>query len=132
MNVQHGLADNEAIARIESTSLGYEDHGVLTAWLHLNYGGSGQGAGGYCLDGYDKETKSRYPTEHAGRWIAGIIEACGVSKWEDVKGRTIIAIRDSSGWGGKVIGIRPLPTEPGGQPFMFDAAVPSDTKEVAA
>jgi hypothetical protein len=119
MSIHDRLEDNEVIAKIERTSLGYEDHGVLTAWLTLDYGGSGQGAGGYVLDDKPPEgAKNRVPAEECGRWVAGIIRACGVEKWEDVRGRTIIAIRDSPGWGGTVVGIRPLPTE-AGEPFMF-------------
>lgn len=34
-------------ARIESTMLGREDHGILTFMLHLSYGGSGHG--GSCV-----------------------------------------------------------------------------------
>lgn len=118
---EHGLEANEIIAKIAATSLGYEDHGILTIWLHLDYGGSGQGAGGYALDGFDKELNVRVPSVECGRWVAGVIGACGVKKWEDVAGRTIIAIRDQDGWGGTVVGLRPLPTE-GGRPFFFQVA----------
>ena len=34
-------------AVIQSTMLGYEDHGILTCFLHLDYSGAGQGFGGY-------------------------------------------------------------------------------------
>ena len=37
-------------AIITGTYLGIEDHGILTFWLYLDYGGSGQGFGGYQLD----------------------------------------------------------------------------------
>lgn len=36
-------------AVIESVTITNDDHGCLSAWLHLNYGGSGQGFGGYAL-----------------------------------------------------------------------------------
>ena len=36
-------------AIITGTYLGIEDHGILTFWLYLDYGGSGQGFGGYQL-----------------------------------------------------------------------------------
>jgi hypothetical protein len=32
-------------AVIESTEITNDDHGCLSAWVHLNYGGSGQGLG---------------------------------------------------------------------------------------
>jgi hypothetical protein len=103
----------ERIAKIVKTRLGYEDHGILTAWLDLDYGGAGQGAGGSALDGPYEDGK-RQPNAECGRFIAGVIGACGVANWEDVKGRTVIALCDDL-----VRGIKPLPTEPG-TPFMFE------------
>ena len=44
-------------ARITSTMLGIEDHGILTCMLHLQQEGCGQAFGGYRLDapkGYSK------------------------------------------------------------------------------
>lgn len=64
-------------ATIERTMIGIEDHGILTCMLHLDYGGSGQGFGGYEI------------TLNAGQWIQKIIETVGVEKWEDLKGKHI-------------------------------------------
>lgn len=107
---------NEKIAKIKRTQLGIEDHGILTAWLHLSYGGSGQGAGGYALDSYDEKKKRRVGHACGTDFILGVLRAVGVDDWERVAGRTIIAITDTEY--GKVIGIKPLPTEKG-ETFMF-------------
>lgn len=99
---------NQRIARIESTTLGYEDHGILTAMLHVTYGGSGQGIGGLMLD-----------QTTVGTFIVGVLRACGVGSWEEVRGRTVLVLLEDDGWNARPIGLAPLPTEPGDK-FMFD------------
>lgn len=76
-------------AKIESTVLGYEDHGILTFNLALDYGGSGQRTGGYRLDGYDSINHKTIYTAKGLELIAKIIETAGVDKWEDLKGQHI-------------------------------------------
>jgi hypothetical protein len=105
------------IAKIESTTLGVEDHGIFTAFLNVTYGGAGQGVGGYCLDRYDKEAKKRVGTAYGCEFIARLIRACGVDSWEKVKGRTIFVLHENNEHG-KVIGIENLPTEKGNR-FIF-------------
>lgn len=76
-------------ATIESTMLGTEDHGILTFYLSLDYGGSGQSAGGYGLDDYDKTLKRRKGTAYGLQLIQAVMETVGVTKWEDLKGKHI-------------------------------------------
>jgi len=76
-------------ARIESVSLGYEDHGILTCMLHLDYGGSGQGFGGYVLDYYNKDIEERVGTAYGMEFIILILKTVGVEKWEDLVGKNI-------------------------------------------
>jgi hypothetical protein len=115
----------EKIAKIESTMLGYEDHGILTAYIHLDYGGSGQGAGGYSFDQWDAVTERRITHKCGMDFIAGVLRAAGVDRWEKLPGRTLYALIDEDaqgyGWGGKVVGFRPLPTENGSE-FLFSEA----------
>lgn len=99
MTIQNG--------RISSTMLGYEDHGILTCWLQMDFSGTGQGFGGFDLDapplkrasGFDRE-----PSVHAGFWIARILKTVGVEKWEDLKGKYVRVDR-GEGWGGLIEGI---------------------------
>jgi hypothetical protein len=91
------------IAKIERTHLGFEDHGVMTGFLHVNYGGAGQGVGGYSI------------STAAGPYIERTLKACGVNTWEELCGRTIYVLTNSDR---RVMGIENLPTEPGEQ-FLF-------------
>lgn len=105
------------IAKITSTSLGYEDHGILTVWLTLDFGGgSMQGAGGYALDVWSEDDRRRIGTAYGCEFIARVIKACGVDSWEKIKGRTVFALK-APGMG-PVLGIENLPTEPGRR-FVF-------------
>lgn len=63
-------------AVIKRTELGYEDHGILTAWLHLYYGSSGQGFGGFWLN---------------VKFIDGVLKTVGVQRWEDLAGKHLRA-----------------------------------------
>lgn len=114
------------IAKITNTMLGYEDHGIFTCSLTVNYGGSGQSIGGYCLDEpvrREGEFIGRFGTAYGMEFVARVIKACGVESWEQVKGRTIYVLQDlaegESSWGtSKVLGIENLPTEKGCR-FVF-------------
>lgn len=110
---------HKEIAKIESTMLGVEDHGIFTSMLFVTYGGSGQGIGGYGLDEWDKDKKRRIGTAYGLEFIKRTMKACGVSEWEKLKGRTIYVLKESDGWNAKVLGIEPLPTE-NGETFIFD------------
>ena|SRR5687767_14752714 len=69
------------LARIERTSLGYEDHGIPTAFLHCAGHGWGQGAGGFHLGG---------AAMHA--WVMGVIDALGCETWENLPGRSVMLL----------------------------------------
>lgn len=71
-------------AKIKSTMLGYEDHGMLTCFLMLEQEGCGQGFGGYRLDA-PKNAHSNMGTF----WIKRILQTVGVSKWEELSGKYI-------------------------------------------
>lgn len=104
------------IAKIRATHLGEEDHGIMTAYVHLDYGnGSGmsQSFGGYALDNPLRDAQGKFirrvGTAEGMELVFAIIRACGVDCWEQVKGRTVMAVIED----GMVRGLQPLPTEPG-------------------
>lgn len=88
-------------ARIDATKLGVEDHGILTAMLQLNYGGSCQGFGGWAFDQWDEKQQVRFGTAYGMEWIRRVLEAVGVESWEDLKGKYVRVKSDNS----KVYGI---------------------------
>lgn len=102
------------IAKIESTRLGYEDHGIFSLTIGFSYGSAHQGFGAIGLGNNE--------TTIAGPLIEAVLKAAGVNCWEKLKGRTVYAVRDE-GYNGIVRGIAPLPTEPGRGFVLRDAVI---------
>jgi hypothetical protein len=80
-------------AVIESAKITNDDHNLLSAWLNLDYGGSGQGFGRYCL--YLPKSFTHHAgslrANYAGHFIWRVMEIAGVSSWEHLAGKTIRA-----------------------------------------
>ena len=80
-------------AIIDYTMLGFERGCLFSFSLGLDYGVSGQVAGGYCLDTpvKDKDNKFLFRTGSAlgTNLIMKILNIVGVEKWEDLKGSYI-------------------------------------------
>ena len=72
-------------AKITQTFLGLEDHGIFTATITLDYGGSGQSFGGYSFSGEEIPAKSDY----CGYFVRRVMEIVGVNSWEELKGEKI-------------------------------------------
>lgn len=92
-------------AIIESISIDDAERGMLTAWLHLKLqDGFNQGFGGYDLY-LPKSYKNHDILSHAGHFIFRCMEVAGVSKWSDLKGKTIRIKHDKTGLGANIIAI---------------------------
>jgi hypothetical protein len=76
-------------AIIESVRIDNDDHGLLSAWLMLDYGGSGQGFGGYTLYLPKNFTHSTNQKNYAGHFIWRCMEVGGVAEWNQLRGKTI-------------------------------------------
>lgn len=77
-------------AVIENATITNDDHGLLSAWVYLDYGGSGQGFGGFAL--YLPKSFKHHDVggpNYAGHFIWRVMEIAGVSEWSKLKGKTI-------------------------------------------
>lgn len=84
-------------AKIIRTMLGREDHGIMTFMIYVEFGCCGCGVGGYAIDGYDRELKTRVFTAKGMEAISKILEVVGVDTWEELPGK-YIRIKDNC-WG---------------------------------
>ncbi len=79
---------------IKSTWLGFEDHGMYTFFLDIDYGGSGQGFGGYGLN-----------DRLAGMTVRRILEVLETERWEHLPHTPVRIKREHEGFGAKAIAI---------------------------
>lgn len=91
-----GVAMEIKNAIITSATLRIEDHNVLDGWLDLDYGGAGQGFGGYSLY-LPKSYTHHQLLSTCGHFVYRCLEIAGAQKWEDLKGKTIRVEADHCG-----------------------------------
>lgn len=85
-------------AVIDGAQLTIADHGLLSAWLRLNYGFSAQGFGGHSL--YLPKSFQHHPGQanYAGHFIFRCLQIAGVEEWAQLCGKTI-RVKKQSEWG---------------------------------
>ncbi len=81
-------------AKIASTFLGIEGHGLLTFMVYLEWQNSAQGLGGYCLTAQSHDSLMA---------IKRILEVVGVSGWENLPGK-LVRIKKESHHGQPILG----------------------------
>jgi hypothetical protein len=73
---------------IEKAEITTGERGFLDAWLSLNFGGTGQGFGGFALY-LPKSWDHHSIMSVAGHHLFRIMEIAGVENWSDLPGKTI-------------------------------------------
>ena len=76
-------------AKISGTTLGFEDHGIFTCTIRLDYDGSVQSFGGYFFDTYDEKLKRRVGHRFGVDFMMELLNTVGVSTWEQLEGRYV-------------------------------------------
>lgn len=89
-----GMETRNAI--IKSTKITNDDHGLLSAWLMLDYGGSSQGFGGHTLYLPKSFNNHAGQVNIAGHFIWRVLEVAGVTEWGQLVGKTI-RVRGTNG-----------------------------------
>lgn len=97
ITVEHnGTTYYGKVAKVESTHLGTEDHGILTAYLHCSGDGWGIGVGGYGLDEpfHDDEGKflGRRPTAYGFDHVLHLARTVGAPSWEKLPGCEVLVL----------------------------------------
>lgn len=101
-----GNAYGGQIGTIKSTRLGYQDHGILTADLAIEWPGGGVSVGGYSLDTKKDDSYDREGTAYGLDHIIWIMRTVGVERWEDLVGKQVIVLFEGqSTWGARSVGI---------------------------
>ena len=109
------MYEAKEVGKIDWTKLGF-DHDVFVFQIYFKFGASGQGFGGYGLE-----------HEDCYKVLKRILQAVGVEKWEDLKGKYAHVYREPKK-SDIIIGIGPvLPTE--GKIFYIKELYPEKVKK---
>ena len=98
------------IGVITGTTLGIEDHGIMTCYLNIEFDGGGIGVGGHALDTPFLDNHGDFVRREGSAYgldlIMWIIKTVSVNSWENLKGQKVIVLFDGdSMWGSKAVGI---------------------------
>lgn len=97
---------------ITSTRLGVQEHGIMTAYLTVEWQKGGVGVGGFALASYDKDLDRHIGSAYGMDHVMRILDTVGVEKWEDLRGKQVIVLfGDDGGWGSRSVGIAHITDE---------------------
>lgn len=93
--VHDGTTYKGHIATIKRTHLGYEDHGLLSAFLEFAFPGGGVSLGGFNLTP-SKDGAGVVGGAFAAAFIKAVIDTAGVDAWEALKSSQVIVLMDNA------------------------------------
>ncbi len=105
------------LGKVDDVELYIEDHGLLTIFVHIDFGGTHQGFGGFCLDTYNEKTERREGFAGGTDFILRLLQLFGVDRLEKIKGKPVYAIRDEDH--SQILGLE-TPEFDGGKKFMAE------------
>lgn len=103
------------LGKIKSVFFGFEDHKILSFMISFDFGGTGQGFGGYALDTFDKSKNRRVGCAAGTDLILKLLNLFGVNELSEIEGRHCYALRDKSF--GPIVGLQT--TEPEGDKMFL-------------
>jgi len=96
----------EKLGKVSSVFFGFEDHHILTMSIMLDFGGTGQGFGGYVLDTYSEEKKMRVGTASGTDFVLKILNLFEVKHLDAIVGKPVFALYDTNEYTGKIVGLK--------------------------
>lgn len=101
-----GKLDKIQLGKVKSIFFGREGHGILSFMIDIDFGGTGQGFGGYCLDTYCKEKNRRMGHASGTDLVLRLLDLFAVDELNSIVGRYVYALRDNDSWNSRIIGLR--------------------------
>lgn len=106
------------LAKVTDAYISLSD-GTFSCWIALDYHDAGmQSFGGYDFSEYDKKLKERKGTASGADFILSILRLFRVSRFEQIKNRTVFAILKNDSHAGFILGLE-IPTFDGGGYFLI-------------
>lgn len=105
------------LGKCGTPDLSYDDHGILTLYVQIDFGGASQGFGGYCLDAYDKASDGRQGSAAGMDFIVRLLKLFDVERLEEIKGRSVYALYEDDSFNSSICGLE-TPGFDGGKTFL--------------
>lgn len=108
------------LGKIKDFDVFIEDHGMLTWYITFDFGGSGQGFGGYCLDDWNAKKDRRVGTASGMDLYLKFLKFFAVTRASEIKGKVCYALYEAPHrWNDPIKGLE-KPEFDGGQIFLID------------